>query len=83
MMYSSGLHRAGRLFLQEGPKTKPRGVTHSRDKSARVSRAPGGCYHLLSGIGVTEGDPLHSLPPASIAQDDCFYRRAPKQNPAV
>ena len=68
MMYSSGLHRPGRLLLQEGPKKKGRGVTHSRDKSARVSRAPGGCYHLLSGIGVTEGDPLHSLPPAGNAQ---------------
>ena len=67
MMYSSGLHRPGRLLLQEGPKKKGRGVTHSRDKSARVSRAPGGCYHLLSGIGVTEGDPLRSLPPAGNA----------------
>ena len=50
-----------------GPKKKGRGVTHSRDKSARVSRAPGGCYHLLSGIRVTKGDPLDSLPPASRA----------------
>ena len=65
MIYSSGLHRQGRLLLQEGPKKKGRGVTHSHDKSARVSRAPGGCYHLLSGIRVTKGGPLDSLPPAS------------------
>ena len=67
MNTSSGLHRPGRLLLQEGPKKKGRSVTHSHNQSARVSHAPSGCYHLLSGIRVTKGDPLDSLPPASRA----------------